>query len=202
MRKEMVLIGFVCFLAVGFVVPALADETAKPKVLYGEYVSGEDFTVNFWMEKFEGGGPGKEGNELFAAGQGFIFKDGTLAEVTCEYPAGTIKCTTTYIGGELLLNSDGPWIKKEKQKQGKLRATDITAINESTLDSSTGDLNFTLTFNGAFDNDDKVCFSVIAEYEGNPTFIPNDSNPILQKDDHFTKITIDIAKCHKSGKSH
>ncbi len=92
-----------------------------------------------------------------------------------------------YIGGELLLNSDGPWIKKEKQKQGKLGATAITAINESTLDNSTGDLNFTLTFNGAFDNDDKACFSVIAEYEGNPAFIPNDSNPNISKRRSFYK---------------
>ena len=180
---------------------AMADQTAKPKVLYGEYVSPGDFTVNFWMEKFEGGGPGQEGNVLFAAGQGFIFKDATLAEVSCTYPpSGEIVCTTTYIGGELLLNSDGPWIEEEKEnhKQGGLRATDVTAINESILHPSTGELSFTLTFSGSFDNNDAACYSVTAEYEGNPTLIPDASNPILQKADHFTEVTIDIQKCHKS----
>ena len=179
---------------------AMADQTAKPKVLYGTYVSPEDFAVNFWMEKFEGGGPGQEGNVLFAAGQGFIFKDATLAEVSCTSSKGEVVCTTTYIGGELLLNSDGPWIKKEKDehKQGELRATDITAINTSTLNTSTGELKFTLTFNGSFDNNDAACYSVTAEYKGNPTLIPDASNPILQKDDHFTEVTIDIQKCGKS----
>jgi hypothetical protein len=181
---------------------AMADQTAKPKVVYGTYSSLEDFTVNFWMEKFEGGGPGQEGNVLFAAGQGFIFKDATLAEVSsCSTSQeGIVECYTTYIGGELLLNSDGPWIKKEKEehKQGGLRATDITAINTSTLNTSTGELNFTLTFSGSFDNNDAACYSVTAEYLGNPILIPDASNPILQKDDHFTEVIIDIQKCGKS----
>jgi hypothetical protein len=180
---------------------AMADQTAKPKVVYGEYVSPEDFSVHFWMEKFEGGGPGQEGNVLFAAGQGFIFKDATLAEVECDTsPEGIVECTTKYIGGELLLNSDGPWIKEEKEehKQGGLRATDITASNHSFLNQSTGYLQFTLKFSGSFDNNDAACYSVTAEYEGDPTLIPDASNPILQKDDHFTNVTIDIQKCNKS----
>jgi hypothetical protein len=185
---------------------AMADQTAKPKVQYGEYVfSKEDFTVNFWMEKFEGGGPGQEGNVLFAAGQGFIFKDATLAEVlSCSTSQeGNIECTTTYIGGELLLNSDGPWIKEEKEehKQGGLRATDITATNQSTLNPTTGELNFTLTFSGSFDNNDAACYSVTADYAGNPTLIP-DVSPILQKDDHFSEVIIDIQKCGKSKGKH
>ena len=157
----------------------------------------------FWMEKFEGGGPGQQGNVLFAAGQGFIFKDATLAEVSCTFPpTGEIVCTTTYIGGELLLNSDGPWIKEEKEnhKQGGLRATDVTAINESILYPS-GDLNFTLTFSGSFDNNDAACYSVTAEYAGIPTLVPV-ASPILQKADHFTEVTIDIQRCHKSNGKH
>jgi hypothetical protein len=181
---------------------AMADQTAKPKVVYGTYSSLEDFTVYFWMEKFEGGGPGQEGNELFAAGKGFIFKDATLAEVKCTYPSGNVDCTTTYIGGELLLNSDGPWIKEEKEnhKQGGLRATDVTAINQSTL-KTTGELDFTLTFSGSFDNNDAACYSVTAEYADFPMLIP-DASPILQKDDHFTEVTIDIQKCHKLNGKH
>ena len=193
-----ILIPMMLVMLTVFVSVAMADQTAKPKVVYGTYSSLEDFTVYFWMEKFEGGGPGQKGNELFAAGQGFIFKDATLAEVSCTFPTGQIVCTTTYIGGELLLNSDGPWIKKEKNKQGALRATDITAINQSTLNTSTGELNFTLEFSGSFDNNDAACYSVIAGYEGDPTLIPDASNPILQKDDHFTNVTIDIQKCNKS----
>jgi hypothetical protein len=183
---------------------AMADQTAKPKVVYGTFVSPEDFDVFFWMEKFEGGGPGQQGNVLFAAGQGFIFKDATLAEVSCTFPTtGEIVCTTTYIGGELLLNSDGPWIKEEKEnhKQGGLRATDVTAINQSTL-KTTGELDFTLTFSGSFDNNDAACYSVTAEYKDIPTLIPDPSNPILQKADHFTEVTIDIQKCHKLNGKH
>jgi hypothetical protein len=199
MKKIVILMMFVMLTVL--VSGSIADETAKPKVVYGKYVSPPDFEVDFWMEKFEGGGPGQQGNELFAAGQGFIFKGATLAEVSCDPLFSPLACTTTYIGGELLLNSDGPWIKKEKQKQGKLRATDIMAINKSTLNTSTGELTFILTFNGAFDNNDEACYSVTAEYKGNPKLIPT-TNPILQKDDHFTKVTIDIQKCHKSGKDH
>ena len=198
MKKILVLMMLVMLTV--FVSVAMADQTAKPRVVYGTYSSLEDFAVNFWMEKFEGGGPGQEGNELFAAGQGFIFKDATLAEVSCTFPpTGEIVCTTTYIGGELLLNSDGPWIKKEREdhKQGGLRATDVTAINQSTL-KTTGELDFTLTFSGSFDNNDAACYSVIAEYLGTPILIPDASNPILQKDDLFTEVTIDIQKCGKS----
>jgi len=195
-----ILIPMMLVMLTVFVSVAMADQTAKPKVVYGTYSSLEDFAVYFWMEKFEGGGPGQKGNELFAAGQGFIFKDATLAEVSCTFPTGQIVCTTTYIGGELLLNSDGPWIKKEKEehKQGGLRATDITASNHSFLNQSTGYLQFTLKFSGSFDNNDAACYSVTAKYADNPTLIPDASNPILQKDDLFTEVTIDIQKCGKS----
>ena len=203
MKKILVLMMLVMLTV--FVSVAMADQTAKPRVVYGTYSSFEDFAVNFWMEKFEGGGPGQEGNELFAAGQGFIFKDATLAEVSCTFPpTGEIVCTTTYIGGELLLNSDGPWIKEEKEnhKQGGLRATDITATNHSILNPSTGEVDFTLTFSGSFDNNDAACYSVTAHYVGNPTLIPNESNPILQKDAYFTEVIINIQKCHKSNGKH
>jgi len=202
MKKILVLMMLVMLTV--FVSVAMADQTAKPRVVYGTYSSLEDFAVNFWMEKFEGGGPGQQGNVLFAAGQGFIFKDATLAEVSCTFPpTGEIVCTTTYIGGELLLNSDGPWIKKEREdhKQGGLRATDVTAINQSTL-KTTGELDFTLTFSGSFDNNDAACYSITAEYAGFPTLVPDASNPILQKDDHFAVVTIDIQKCHKSNGKH
>jgi len=200
-----ILIPMMLVMLTVFVSVAMADQTAKPKVVYGTYSSLEDFAVYFWMEKFEGGGPGQKGNELFAAGQGFIFKDATLKEVSSCSTSSTsegviIECDTTYIGGELLLNSDGPWIKEEKEnhKQGGLRATDITASNHSFLNQSTGYLQFTLKFSGSFDNNDAACYSVTAEYEGDPTLIPDASNPILQKDDHFTNVTIDIQKCNKS----
>ena len=45
MKKILVLMMLVMLTV--FVSVAMADQTAKPKVVYGEYVSPPDFTVNF-----------------------------------------------------------------------------------------------------------------------------------------------------------
>jgi len=146
------------------------------------YSSPTDFTTDFWMEKLQGGGPGQQGNVLFAAGKGFIFQNAVLDKVehTTDSTTGVTTYTTTYIGGELLLNSDGPWLK-----HSKLIATDITATNASSFPAP-GELKFSLTFSGIFDNDPDLCFSAIATYDGTPTVGQIAGIPVFQKDSVFT----------------
>lgn len=152
--------------------------------------------VDFWMEKFQGGFPGQQGNMLFAAGPGFIFQNAVLSKL--EGPDGNGAYTTTYIGGELLLNSPCPlpWVK-----YGKSRATDITATNVSIqAQPLTGPLAYTLTFSGRFDNDADVCFSVKAEYSGTPAVVSlGPGIPLLQKSstqpDTDLKATLTLQHC-------
>ncbi len=120
-----------------------------------------DFAVKFWKEMFKGGGPGQPGNTLMALGQGFNFRQATLESVVYD---GTVdRYITTYVGGKLVLNSQGPWLNF-----GKLKATDITATNSSHMDHSTGVLDFVLTFSGTFKNHPGVSFEVEARYTGVP----------------------------------
>jgi hypothetical protein len=147
-------------------------------------------SADFWMEKFQGGGPGQQGNVLFAAGQGFIFQNALLKEIVNPTPP---TYPTTYIGGELILDSTGPW----GAKYGKLIATGITALNVATQKDA-GALGYTLTFNGRFDNDCDLCFSVTAVYDGTPTVVFLDSLgiPLLQKG-VGPAATITLTRCKK-----
>lgn len=122
-----------------------------------------DFTVHFWKEMFQGGGPGQPGNTLMATGEGFIFKQATLESVT--YDPGTGRYITTYVDGSLVLNSQGPWLDR-----GTLRAGGITATNSSMLDPGTGVLDFVLTFSGEFENQPGLHFQVEATYNGIPEY--------------------------------
>jgi hypothetical protein len=133
-----------------------------------------DVAVDFWMEKFEGGFPGQQGNTLFAAGPGFIFQNALLSHVDSSTPP---TFPTTYIGGQLILDSPGPWAR-----HGKLVATGITALNVAKQSSFPGPLEFTLTFGGKFDNDPDLCFKVEAKYAGTPKVVNLYGFPILQKD--------------------
>ncbi len=151
--------------------------------------------VDFWMEKFQGGSLGQQGNVLFATGPGFIFQNATLSKL--EGPDSNGAFTTTYVGGELLLNSPCqlPWVK-----YGKFRATDLTATNVSIQPQPlTGPLTYTLTFSGRFDNDPDLCFAVKAEYSGTPAIVAPGGVPLLQKSsiqpDTGFKATLTLQHC-------
>lgn len=151
---------------------ALAWDTewSKPKPKPVTY----EVAVDFWMEKFDGGFPGQQGNTLFAAGPGFVFQNALLSHVDSSNPP---IFPTTYVGGQLILDSPGPWAK-----HGKLVATGITAMNVAKQLSFPGPLEFTLTFNGKFDNDPDLCFEVEAQYKGTPTVVITSGIFMLQKD--------------------
>jgi hypothetical protein len=139
-----------------------------------------DPVTKFWMEKFQGGGPGAEGNVLMAVGQGFVFQHATLDGDPVLNDDGSY--TTTYILGELTLNPSGPWVKKMKGKKPfrTLKASDITATNNS-LSGAGGYLEFKLTFGGKFDNAD-FCYDATATYKGYPKFkVDDDGKPVFQK---------------------
>jgi len=127
------------------------------------YNAPGDFGLDFWMEKFQGGFPGQPGNVLLAVGDGFVFQNAVLKSAV-PHPTKPGYYLSTYVGGELLLNSGGPWLKKDKQ----LRASDITATNVSLSNATLTQLEYTLTFSGRFDNDPDLCFDVTAEYAGFP----------------------------------
>jgi hypothetical protein len=88
--------------------------------------------AKFWMEKFQGGGPGKLGNVLMAIGEGFVFQNAVLAVSPepqplhdwCDDLGGAFTLMTVYNGGMLTLNPSGPWKKNYKAKN-------VTAINFS-----------------------------------------------------------------------
>ena len=174
--KKFVILGM-CLLALTIGLTAKKDKD-KDMVNYGTYVSDTDFSTKYWKEMFKGGGPGKPGNTLMAVGQGFIFKKAVIDENGAQ-PDGSGGYDTTYIQGDLMLNSSGPWLNK-----GKLRDTKIVALNHSTSDGS-GGLNFTLTFSGQFDNTG-VFYQVTAEYSGTPEVKYDDyGNPVFQRDYYF-----------------
>jgi hypothetical protein len=135
--------------------------------------------TKFWMEKFQGGGPGAVGNVLMAVGKGFIFQHAML-DTLSRNDDGSY--TTTYILGELTLNPSGPWGKKIKGKKKfrTLKASDITATNNS-LSGADGHLKFTLKFGGKFDNAD-FCYDATATYEGYPQFkLDDEGKPVFQR---------------------
>ena len=160
----------------------LTAKKDKDMVIYGTYTSDADFSTKYWKEMFKGGGEGQPGNTLMAVGQGFVFKKAVLYE-TVEVGPG--QYTTTYVKGDLMLNSSGPWLNK-----GKLRDTKIVAVNQSTKDGS-GRLVFDLTFTGQFDNTG-VFYQVTAHYDGTPEVKYDDyGNPVFQRDYEFDA-TIEI----------
>ncbi len=173
--KKLVIFGM-CLLVLTLGLTAKKDKD-KIMVIYDTFNSGDgDFSTKFWKEMFKGGGPGQPGNTLMAVGQGFIFKKAVLNDTVAVGPG---QHTTTYVMGELMLNSSGPWLNK-----GKLKDTKIVALNQSTTDGE-GWLSFELTFSGRFDNTG-VYYQVTATYEGTPEVKYDDyDNPVFQRDYEF-----------------
>jgi hypothetical protein len=182
MRTRIVLFILVlCLISLsGISLAAKPDHGPKPNPGPGPNQGVYEPKTKFWMEKFQGGGPGQEGNVLMAVGQGFTFQHATLDHVEKN---SDDNFTTTYIGGELTLNSAGPWAKKMKGKKPfrTLKASDITATNVSTFHSPTGTLKFTITFGGDFDNAD-FSYCARATYEGVPQIkFDDDGKPVFQR---------------------
>ena len=171
--KKFIIFGM-CLLVLTIGLTAKKD---KDMVIYDTFTSDADFSTKYWKEMFKGGGPGQPGNTLMAVGQGFIFKKAVLYETVPS--GGPGQYTTTYVKGDLMLNSSGPWLNK-----GKLRDTKVVAVNQSTTDGA-GGLDFTLTFTGQFDNTG-VFYQVTAEYSGTPEVKYDDyDNPVFQRDYFF-----------------
>ena len=136
-------------------VSVLAKDKAD-KVNLGIYSTPDDFSTKFWKEMFKGGGPGQPGNTLQAIGTGFTFEQAILQQTVCTPPETDgvniwLPCTTTYVGGKLILNPSGPWLDS-----GTLKASDVTATNLSKTylrpdGLPNGILEFTITFSGQFD---------------------------------------------------
>jgi len=167
---------------------------AKVRINPGTYVSGPEgeFGVKFWKEMFKGGGPGQAGNTLMALGYGFIFNKAVLQSVTVSPetgPAGETIYITTYTGGELTLNSKGPWLDS-----GILKAKQITATNESYV-TAAGELVFEITFSGSFSKapgaSGTVTFEVVAMYQGTPEVKYENGVPVFQRGTDFD-VTITI----------
>ena len=102
-----------------------------------------------------------------AVGPSFIFQGakgtGKFSFEELDPPSRSWGYRTTYTGGELILNSRGPWLDC-----GKLVASDIKATNTSWYDAG-GNLNFHLTFAGEFDNCD-CTYTVNAWFDA--TYMP------------------------------
>ncbi len=155
--KKAALLGFVILSVLGLGLSAQAGPVVNP----GTYNSADgDFATKFWKEKFIGGGPGQPGNVLMAIGQGFVFQNGVLESVEV-YNSDGWDYKTTYTGGRLTLNSQGPWLKR-----GMLKASNLTANNFSTVDGE-GNLHFQLLMTGSFDNA-PYSFDILVTYEGTP----------------------------------
>lgn len=174
MKKFWIFTVCVLLLGLGITAKKIKD---LDYVNFGEYSTHDgEFEVKFWKEMFKGGGPGQPGNTLQALGQGFIFKKAKIMEGGVVGPDGEGGYTTTYVGGELILNSSGPWLNKKK-----LKATGITATNYSKFDNTTGHLQFSLTFGGKFDKVE-VYYAVLAEYDGYPDFKYDEyGEPVFQR---------------------
>ena len=183
-----IIVFALCLLLVGFAATAKNDKDKdKDMVILGTYSLGAgDFEGKSWKEMFKGGGPGRPGNTLMAVGEGFIFKRAVLESVGLSNDP-TYQYATTYVGGELVLNSSGPWLNK-----GKLKDTAILALNDSLFDAATGHLEFHLLFGGQFD-DTGYFYRVDAFYIGEPRIqIDEEGNWIFQRDRLFEDIIIQI----------
>jgi hypothetical protein len=173
-RKTFVGLTFVEVLLLS--VSALGGPVAYPGVYSSS--DGDDcngyFETKFWKEKFFGSGPGQAGNVLMAFGQGFILQNVVLDNVE---PCETGDCglssanpcyldqwayKTTYKGGFLRLNRQGPWLKR-----GKLKATNLEPTNYSFLDPD-GNLHFCLVVGGPFKNAPAYSFNIVAKFDGTP----------------------------------
>jgi hypothetical protein len=114
-----------------------------------------------WQECFLGGGPGQDGNALFASGPGWEFSGAVLTGDPVMDVDGCY--TTVYTGGQLVLTDDNG------DPSGSHIATDITAVNYScsaaTLQCEAAHC-FTITFSGFFDGEPCVWFKVEASYQG------------------------------------
>jgi hypothetical protein len=175
----------VCLMLLGMGVSAKNDKN-KVIVNFDTYSTHDgDFQTKFWKEMFKGGAPGQPGNTLMATGQGFIFKKAKIDE-NGAIPDGDAYLTT-YIGGELILNSSGPWLNKKK-----LKATKLIANNRSTMNQTTGVLNFEMTILGKFDKED-VYFGILVEYEGEPQLkVDEYGAPVFQRGYDYD-VTIEIS---------
>ncbi len=160
--KKGALIGLVFLVGLLF---SFSAAQAGPVVKPGLYdTQTRDFSTKFWKEKFIGGGPGQQGNIFMAVGQGFVFQHGTLESVgpvpVTDPNYASYEYMTTYTGGVLILNSQGPWLEK-----GKLIAKDITATNYSKVEGE--NLKFHFTMKGSFE-DTPYSFTADVTYEGTP----------------------------------
>ncbi len=164
--KKGALIGLAFLVGLFF---SFSAAQAGPVVKPGVYESqAGDFTTKFWEEKFIGGGPGQPGNVLMAVGQGFVFQYGTLDSVVrSDDKYGDYEWQTTYTGGVLILNSQGPWLEKGKLIAKDITATakDITATNYSKVERE--NLKFLLKMEGSFE-DTPYSFTAEVTYEGTP----------------------------------
>ena len=159
----------------------------QDKVVAGIYSSlAGDFSTKFWKEMMKGGGPGQPGNTLMAVGQGFHFSKAAIDANGAQCPSYPA-CTTVYEGGDLVLNSKGPWLNA-----GILKATGIVATNQS-ISLVGGCLDFNLTFSGEFDNMPGLFFEVEATYSGCPELkFDGSGNLVLQRGSEDFEATINI----------
>jgi hypothetical protein len=144
-----------------------------------------DFTTRFWKEKFFGGGPGQPGNVLMAVGQGFVFQHAELQSAGASLDP-EFQYETVYEGGQLILNSKGPWLAKGKPYKAK----GLRAVNYSTFDGDTGFLKFKLVVDGEFK--DGNCFQVIATYAGYPRVQIDESGQYVFQGDTMFEADITI----------
>ncbi len=180
MKRILIILLGLMLLGVG--VSAKKD---KPVVNLGTYSTEDgDFQTKFWKEMFKGGGPGRPGNTLQALGDGFIFKKAKI-DTSGAMPNGDGSYTTTYIGGELILNSSGPWLNKKK-----LKATNIPAVNVSQMNAGTGELTFEIVFGGQFDGSE-VYYMVMAYYSGIPQIKEDEYGiPVFQRGYDFDAVIV------------
>jgi hypothetical protein len=164
MRKS-VLLSCICVIVLLIGVSA----QARPKFEHGEYhYVGADggFKTFFWQEHemFTDGRAVEPGRRLMALGKGFVLKRAVLQREILESITniGAKRYETTYTGGELILNSAGPWLQR-----GTLIDKDIEEIkNTYTVDGQT--MEFKLTFCGEFDNAPGTHYKMEATYNGEP----------------------------------
>jgi hypothetical protein len=176
MRKT-ILLSCICVIVLLIGVSA----QARPKFEQGEYhYVGADggFRTFFWQEMLKGGAANEPGRTLTALGKGFVLKRAVLQREILESVtySGAQQYESSYSGGELILNSGGPWLKS-----GVLIDEDIEEINNTyTIDGQT--LEFTLTFCGEFDNAPGTHYMMEANYDGEPKVkLDRNGDPVFRK---------------------